>query len=377
MDKVFDQSLLAGAIDEALIKINKNVKQCGNRFPESSSHNNQYELHDNRNDWTQSFWSGLIWLAYEWTSDERYKALGQKHTLSFKKRLENNWGMDTHDIGFLYSLSCVADYKVTGSVIGKETALKAADRLLERYKEKGGFIQAWGPIDDPKMYRLIIDCYMNLPLLFWAYETTGDEKYLVVAKNHAYTAKQVLMREDSSTYHTYYFDPLTGEPLRGVTAQGYGDDSCWARGQAWAIYGFALCYHYLKDDVFIEAYKQVTDYYKDHLPEDKVPYWDLCFTKGEEERDTSAATIAICGILEMDKYIHGDSRQKTYKELAKTSMASLIRHYTTFNTSANGLLFEGVYSKPDHVGVNEMVIWGDYFFIEGLMRMTKDWQMYW
>ncbi len=219
---------------------------------------------------------------------------------------------------------------------------------------------------------------MNLPLLFWASEVTGDCKYAKVATNHAHTARNVIIRDDNSTYHTYYFDPQTGEPTKGVTHQGYADDSCWSRGQAWGVYGFALCYKYTKDPEFIEEFIKVTDYFIDHLPEDKVAYWDLCFTSGSEERDTSSASIAACGILEMIKYLDDEALKKKYELVAMEMMESLINNYTTFESdTANGLLFEGVYSKPGGNGVNEMTIWGDYYFMEALVRLKMDWKLYW
>ena len=144
------------------------------------------------------------------------------------------------------------DYKITGNERAKEAGLKAADHLMGRYKEKGEFIQAWGDLDDPTAYRLIIDCNLNVPLLFWATEVTGDPKYREIATKHINTAASVVVREDSSTHHTFYFDPETGKPVKGVTAQGASDNSAWARGQAWGVYGFPLAYSYLKDEKFID-----------------------------------------------------------------------------------------------------------------------------
>ena len=143
--------------------------------------------------------------------------------------------------------------KIALYIEAKNSAIKAADCLLERWKPKGEFIQAWGNIHDNAMYRLIIDCMLNLPLLYWATDVTGDAKYREIATKHAKTCRSVIIRPDGTTYHTYYFDPETGAPLRGVTHQGFSDDSCWARGQAWGIYGFALSYAYTKNDVFIEV----------------------------------------------------------------------------------------------------------------------------
>lgn len=138
-------------------------------------------------------------------------------------------------MGFLYTLSCVAAYKLTGNETGKEAALMAADKLISRFQIKGEFIQAWGELGAKDNYRLIIDCLLNLPLLYWATEVSGDEKYAQIADKHTKTSLNNLIRGDNSTYHTFFFDPESGVPVKGVTHQGYKDGSAWARGQAWGI----------------------------------------------------------------------------------------------------------------------------------------------
>ncbi|KAI4453108.1 udp-glucose 4-epimerase [Holotrichia oblita] len=286
---------LMGELKKWCKKIDENLEDFTYKFPSSFTENKMYSQTENT-DWTESFWTGMVWLAYELTGDEKYRKAGDIHVESFRNRIDNNIAVDHHDLGFLYTLSCIACYKLTGSEFAKETALKAADKLMTRYKEKGEFIQAWGAIDDPKAYRLIIDCMMNLPLLYWASEVTGDKKYYDIAYKHAKTTARNIVREDASTFHTFYFDPQTGEPLDGVTHQGFSDDSCWARGQAWGVYGFALSYVYTKDEVFTDLYKKVTNYFLNRLPEDYVAYWDLIFNDGSgEERDSSLSAIAVCG----------------------------------------------------------------------------------
>ena len=379
MEKTYEvTNLIKSALDASIVKLEENMEYTGDRFLTVTSVNNRYGLRDNDCCWTQSFYTGMIWLAYEMTGQDKFRQLADKHSQSFKERLDGYVAVDTHDIGFMYTLSCVADYRLTGSKTAKATALDAADHLMRRYKEKGEFIQAWGDINDPSFYRMIIDCYMNLPLLFWAYEVTGQESYREVAVKHAETGRKYLIREDNSSFHTFYFEPETGQPVKGVTAQGYADDSCWARGQAWGIYGLALVYKYTKDESIIEDFIRVTEYYIDHQPEDLVAYWDLYFTEGNEERDSSAAAIAACGLLEMIPYLQDKELAKKYRTFTEGMVESLIKDYTTFDTQgANGLLFHGVYSKPGNNGVDEMTIWGDYYFMEALVRMSKDWNPYW
>lgn len=372
---------LSKVIKSCLAKITENVKNYQEGFPTVTSKNNKYGIRGNEEGWTQSFFTGMLWLAFELTGTYEYLDLAKKHSMSFKHRLDKNLGLETHDIGFLYTLSCVADYKLTQDEEAKQTAIGAADKLIERYKEKGEFIQAWGVNGDPDMYRLIIDCYMNLPLLYFASEVTGDSKYSDIATKHAHTARKLIIRDDYSTFHTYYFDPETGEPTIGTTHQGYADDSCWARGQAWGIYGMALCYRYTKDPIFIEEFIHLTDYFIKYLPEDKVVYWDLYFTEGDEERDSSAAAIAVCGIYEMLEFLDKEEKNK-YKKVADDILDSLIKSYTSFELPmANGLLLHGVYSKPRNEitgnGVDEMMLWGDYYFFEAIVRRSMKWNQYW
>jgi unsaturated chondroitin disaccharide hydrolase len=191
------------------------------------------------------------------------------------------------------------------------------------------------------------------------------------------------VREDYSTYHTFYFDPIDGKPLRGVTAQGYRNDSAWARGQAWGIYGLALSYRYTNDSDCIDLFYKVADFFIKRLPDDMVPYWDLDFSQGSDEpKDSSAACIAACGMLEMAKYLPKD-KSEYYINIAKKIAASLSQNYTAELGKSNGLLLHGVYAKKSPYntvtdrGVDECNTWGDYFWFELLIRLFKDWDTYW
>lgn len=353
-------------------------------FQKAYSEGGFYQATENR-DWTTGFWTGEIWLAYEYTKDERLKTAGDIQMKDFLHRIDNRIDVETHDLGFLYSPSCVAGYKLTGSPVGKEAALKAANELITRFHKKGEFIQAWGPLGAPDNYRLIIDCLLNLPLLYWATDETGDEKYREIAEKHIHTALANVIREDFSTWHTFFFNMETGEPDHGATCQGYRDGSAWARGQAWGIYGTAIGYKYTKRREYIDIFKGVTDYYLRHLPEDLVPFWDLEFGDGDDDqpRDSSSASIAACGMLEMAKYMEPEDAAY-YTGIAKKFMKSIKDHYavTDFETS-NGLVLHSTYSNHspyntcNHYGVDECNIWGDYFYMEALTRLHKDWCVYW
>lgn len=233
---------LAEAMHYVKSKVNENLPKYSTVFPTSSSENLIYGEMGNK-DWTEGFWTGILWLLYEDTNEEKYLSALETLLCTFQERLDQNIDLNTHDIGFLYSLSTLAGYKITGNEKALELSMRAADCLMERYSEKAQIIQAWGNLEDPKEKgRMIIDCLMNLSLLYNISEITGEKKYKEAAEHHAKQAQKYLVREDYSTYHTYYMNVDTGEPIKGVTAQGYSDNSAWARGQAWGVYGFALSY---------------------------------------------------------------------------------------------------------------------------------------
>ena len=352
-------------------------------FPSANSFQNFYKKTAN-DDWTNGFYTGELWLAYEASKDEDFLYTGEIHVDSFLERIKKRIVVDHLDMGFLYTPSCVAAYKITGNEIAKAAALMAADNLISRFQEKGQFFQAWGAMGESDNYRLIIDCLLNMPLLFWAYEETGKVIYKEKATAHIETAIRYVIRPNHSTYHTYFFDKETGEPLRGVTRQGYKDTSAWARGQAWGIYGVALSYRYLGKNEYIEMFEQLTDFFVNNLPSDLIPYWDFDFTDGSlEPRDSSASAIAICGILEMCQYLE-EEKVSYYKSIAKQMLEALRVNCSVKDIKeSNGLLLHGTYAKNspyngcNNAGVDECNLWGDYFYMEALIRLYKDWDSYW
>ena len=370
---------VTAAMDRVADQVRCNMEYFGTRFPSSATRNQTYGVLDNL-EWTDGFWTGLLWLCYEYTGDDAFKNLALKNVDSFLNRVEKRIELDHHDLGFLYSLSCVAGYKLTGSAEGRKAGLLAADKLMERFQEKGGFIQAWGELGARDNYRLIIDCLLNIPLLHWAFLETGKPVYRNAAMRHYEAACNNVIRDDASAYHTFYFDPETGEPLKGVTRQGYSDDSAWARGQAWGIYGIPLNYRYVKDDSAFNLFKGMTNYFLNRLPEDEVCYWDLIFTDGSNQsRDSSAAAIGVCGIHEMLKYLpEVESDKNTYRHAMHCILRSLMERYTAPEIKpGNPVLLHGVYSWHSGKGVDEGNIWGDYYYMEALMRFYKDWNLYW
>ncbi len=376
---LLDRGYWEEALAFALAMIKKNIPTFGAGYPAPASNKNIYPSIPNT-EWTSSFWNGMLWQAYQYTGDELYRKAAQKNLGDYQNRLEKRIETNTHDLGFLYILSCKAEYMLTGNREARRTALDAADLLMVRYNEPAGILQSWGDLDVPKQRgRIIIDCLMNIPLLFWASQETKKSHYREAAVHHLTASRTYLFREDDSTYHTYYFDTVTGEPLRGTTAQGYSDSSCWARGQAWGIYGLCLNYRYEQDPTLLTDAKRLANYFINRLPEDNVPYWDLIFTSGSEERDSSSATIAACGLLELATLLPvSDNDRAVYERGALSMLYALASCYTSKDVShSNGILLHGVYGKPLGKGVDECTIWGDYFYVEALVRILKNRPLFW
>lgn len=369
-----EQEMVNEAIDKAIHQVKALNDKLGDKFPSPCTYDQGYKAIDN-NYWTTSFYTGLQYLSYTVKEEEVFREKLEEHLTSFHDRLKRQIELDTHDLGFLYEYSSLMAYKCLGMKQAKEDALRAADLLMARYHKHAGIIQAWGDLTQSEHRgRMIIDANMNLPLLYFASEVTGHKGYYDAAYTHVKKAQTYIMREDHSTFHTYYFDPDSGKPLRGSTQQGFSDDSCWARGQAWAIYGFTLSYAYTEDETLLETAMEAADYFLDHLPKDGICFWDLVFKDGDEqERDSSSAAIAACGLIALAEAVQNIDHEKSvhYRTSAKQMVISLIETYTPDESHmSDALLLHSVYSKPHDKGVDEGSAWGDYYYMEALLRMN-------
>lgn len=377
------------AISAAVQTVRRNIELFGDRYPNDTTLNRRYPLRPaagpftegaNRG-WTTSFWAGVQWLSWELTGDTTFRDAAARHATDFARRLRAGEDLETHDLGFLYSLGSVPAWRLLGDADARDVALLAADHLMGRLLEPAGIIQAWGDLSDSSQRgRTIIDSLMNMPLLSWAGEQTGESRYGDAVRRHASQLRENILRDDDSTFHTFYWDVETGAPLRGATEQGAFDRSCWARGQAWGIYGFALNYRATGDATLLDAARRCADYFVAHLPSDSVPYWDLVYEDGSDEpRDSSAAAIAVCGLLELSELETDGARAGSAATIAQEILASLIKHYAPSHPEdCDALLAHGVYDLPKDVGVDEGTLWGDYFYLEALTRVSRPgWKPYW
>lgn len=367
-----------GALEVSLQKIEKNISRFSEGFPHVSEKGAYVPL-DNV-EWTAGFWTGLLWLAFLASGQERFRDTAQKLLASFADRLSRNRNVETHDLGFLYLLSCVPDFELLGNRSSLDVALSAATRLASRFHPVGKYIQAFGTVPPEDEAIVIVDSLMNLPLLYWAARRTGENEYAEIATQHAETIASLLVREDGSTYQACRFRFPEEEPVWLGTIQGYSDTSCWSRGQAWAIYGFTLSYRYTGLPVFLEKALKTSMYFLTHLPEDRVCYWDLIFSEGSEPRDSSAAAIAASGLLELASLpeLQGDGRAATLRKEAISIVHELSRGYASHPEDGNdGLLLHATYHLPKGWGIDESCIWGDYFYFESLLRLTDRFRSLW
>lgn len=388
-----NQATLGSALDAALATVRRNITLHGDLYPNDTTRNNRYEIRPAEGDfaagenrgWTTSFWPGQQWLAWELTGDEAFREAALRHADNFADRVRRARDLDTHDLGFLYSLASLTTERFAPTddarADARAAALDAADHLMHRFLEPAGVIQAWGDLTDPSQAgRTIIDSLMNMPLLTWAHRATGEERFADAVTRHTTQLRENILRDDNSTFHTFYWDIETGEALRGATEQGAFDDSCWARGQAWGIYGFAINYRATGDERLLDAAWRCAEYFLAHLPADGVPYWDLVYTdENPAPRDSSAGAIAACGLLELAFVDTDYERAAKARSLAETLVADLIAGYTPDSAEdADALLLHSVYDLPKDTGVDEGTLWGDYFYLEALTRLTKpDWVTYW
>ena len=339
-------------------------------FPESFQHGVWKPIEKERaaGHWVDGFWTGLLWLAYAHTGDAALRA-GAELWTNRLAHLKTNRG--THDLGFIFCLSHVLAGRLTDDAAWFDNAIEAARTLTQRYNPRGEYLQAWDDDGIRKWAgRTNIDLMMNLALLYWASELSGDAKPAEIATLHARTSRLALVRGDGSTAHVADFDPDSGLLIRREQYQGYSYDSCWSRGQAWALYGFAACYRHTGIPAFLATARALADYTIRHLPEDLVPFWDYNSPHiPDTYRDSSAAAVTACGLLELAAVDSANAVRWT--ELAERMLISLCENYLIRNADGpSSLLRDGARSVP-HNYMEHGLIYGDYYFLEALTAFTR------
>ncbi|TCN27241.1 glycoside hydrolase family 88 protein [Mesobacillus foraminis] len=371
------QQWAENAWNQVTHKVGRTSKKIGSNFPHASE-NGEYQLAE-PHWWTAGFWPGLLWLTYRDTKDNDLKELAAACEEKLDAVQKDYYRLD-HDMGFMWTLTSVARYKLLGEEDSKRRALLAANLLMGRFNVNGNFIRAWNPWTEGEDNRgiAIIDCLMNLPLLFWATEETGDPRFKGVAERHARTVLQHFIRSDGAVHHIIRFDPESGDFVEAVGGQGYAPESAWSRGAAWAIYGLALCYHYTGDNNYKETAKRVAHFFISHLPEDYVPHWDFRLPAGvDAPRDSSAGAVAACGLLLLADQSAAEEAT-VYRKAGERILRSLFENYGDWeNQEEEGLILHGTSHFPEGRYTDNPLIYGDYFFVEGLARLKGYTQLFW
>lgn len=359
------------AFELCVDKTRRNIKQMADEPKAApSAVDGNYFAHNEGfydiGNWTSSFFSGMALLAWRETEDEYFLKQVQRLAPHYREKVFTRH-MDTHhDLGFLASLYSVALYKLTGDAEHRNVGLRAAEVLSHRFNHKCGFIRAWGHLNTTDHNNVaIIDCLMNLALLYWAASTGGEGKLREIAVRHADMALSHFIRPDDTVCHAFQFDLESGQPIGEDNYCGYSKNSYWARGASWSIYGFALGYSYTNDKKYLDASVRLARKFVRHLDDEMVPVWDLRLPPEVPAlRDSSAAAVAVCGFQELERH------QAAVPEVSRAKTDLLDRlccdDYLNFDETCCGVLKDGQFGIGE--AVNGYTSWGDYFLMEALSR---------
>ncbi len=317
-------------------------------------------------DWTSGFFPGVLWYLYEFSQDKGWLPEARDYSAAIEREKANGV---THDMGFKVYCSIGNGYRLTSDPYYREILITAAKTLSTRFNPKTGVILSWDHSRDKWVNPVIIDNMMNLELLFEATKLTGDSSFYKIAVSHANTTIKNHFRADYSSYHVIDYDPNTGAVLKKNTHQGYSHESAWARGQAWALYGYTMSYRYTKDPVYLKQAEHVAKFILNHpnLPKDMVPYYDFNAPGiPDEPRDASAAAVISSALYELAQY---SNEGKTYRKKAGQMLHSLATKYIApIGSSFGFILLHSTGSKPGNSEIDVPLSYADYYYLEALLR---------
>lgn len=324
-------------------------------------------------EWTIGFWPGILWYNYENTKDENILS-SAKHYTEILEPLSLLPAYD-HDLGFQLFCSYGNGYRLTGDEKYKQIILNAADTLATLFNPKIGSFLSWPrEVDNGRFapFNTIMDNMMNLEMLYWAAKNGGSGELYDIATKHAETTMKYQFREDGSNYHVALYDTLDGHFIKGLTHQGYADETMWARGQAWAIYGYTIVYRETRDEKFLRFAEKVTDIYLKRLPEDYIPYWDFDAPRiPNEPKDASAAAIVASALLELSRLVDNPGKAREYEEAAVNMLISLSSDEYQSGDVNPAFLLRSVGHRPNGSEVDASINYADYYYIEALIRLNN------
>lgn len=360
-----DRSLFLGAMQFAQTQIRNLVEKHPDMYP---MHTESGRWKQNQSTWTQwcdGFLPGMMWIFHKHLGAgapeaDRWMDLAVRYSRPLE---ESKLDRESHDLGFLFLPTYLRWYAVTGRGEVRQTLIQAGQTLAERFQEQGGYLRSVAADNS-----IFIDIMMNVGLIFYAARESGDRMMRDIAVRHSLTTRKVLVRGDGSVAHEGIFDLETGEFLHHSTQQGARADSCWARGLAWALYGFTISHEYSRDPRFLETAESCADYYLTHAGADGISAWD--FNASADTRktvDTSAASITAAGLFRLCRLVSDPMKGHLYWSSAIRIVRSLSEKYLAKGTDGwEGIVKGGVYHLHKGLGVHESVIWGDYYFVEAL-----------
>ena len=348
------------------------IPKDGKSLPRNIAPDSQEWRFINYKDWTSGFWPGTLWYLYENTDNEKWKEQADTYS-RYLTPLSVTPALD-HDLGFQIFNSFGNGYRLTGNPEYKDIILKTADTLATLFNPNVGTILSW-PRDVPNMewpqHNTIMDNMINLELLFWASKNGGDKSLYDIAVSHADVTMKNHFRPDYTSYHVVVYDRETGEKIKGVTHQGYADNSMWARGQGWAIYGYTMVYRETGDKKYLDQAQKTAKVYLDHLPIDLIPYWDFDAPNiPNEPRDASAAALVASALLELSTFTKDSNLSENYVEKAESMLEELSKNYQSKDANS-AFLLHSTGHKPSGSEINYSINYADYYYLEALLRLKK------
>ncbi len=363
-----DKKWISDVWEKTEKKISSVVDRTGEKIPYTTKDG----VFDDRGEkqiswWTNGFWPGLMLIMYEATGNEKYLQISRRCMDRMDKAFENCTELH-HDVGFMWNISSGADYRLTGDKKQRNRFLIAANILAGRYNPNGKFIRAWN-ISRDFAGLVIIDCMMNLPLLYRASEDLDDNRFADIAMNHANTTMKYHVRADGSVHHQVRYDLNDGTFLSSHTGQGYGGYplSSWSRGQAWALYGFVLSYKYTKNEEYLNTAKNIAHYFISNIAQTNwLSLCDFRSPKAPLVYDSTAGVCAACGLIELAKNVD-EIEKHLYLNAAISILKATESKFCDFSENEDSIVQMGTeeYGKGEHMPI----IYGDFFFVEALNKL--------
>lgn len=339
--------------------------------PYTTDENGKYRKTTDIQWWTNGFWAGMMWLAYQETKKDIYKNIAIAAEEALDEAFLKFNGLH-HDVGFMWIPSAVAHYRIDGDSMARTRGMHAATLLVGRYNVDAGFIRAW---NHAFTGLAIIDCMMNIPILYWASEEMDDPRFKMIAMHHADMTMEKFVRADGSVNHMVVFNPVTGEVLETPRGQGYASGSSWTRGQAWAIYGFSLSYIHTGKQEYLDTAKKVAHYFIANLSDDGVPVVDFRAPAEPVWKDTTAGAITACGLIEIMKRV--DEHEKEVYEKAVFKILKGLEKNCDFSLDNQSILQNGTERYHDTRGFHIPIIYGDYYLMEALLKLKGNDILFW